>query len=284
MMSTDEGIDDELSDYWTSPKVVVKCVGPKLVPFLKTVALYFVVAISWQPSWLGCLLKCLPVAFLMVFVVLHGISLGDARHCYSRRVLFGLGLSCLGDALLVWPWGFLPGMAAFGAAHVFYIAAFGTRPLNPWAGAVCLACIAAAATLLLPNLNGVYLFAVPLYGFVLMVMVWRGVSRVRFFDDLWTWTKLCSCFGGILFAASDLLIALNLFYLSTPPSYIQHVIMLSYYAAQLGIALSVVDCRTMAAISAANEQPAPCRNGSSCSVAAAASVAHMPSTSKTRLE
>lgn len=108
---------------------------------------------------------------------------------------------------------------------------------------------------------GIYLWAVPLYGVVLMAMVWRGVSRVCFFDELWTWTKLCSCFGGVLFAASDTLIAFNLFYLSTPPPYIQHLIMLSYYAAQLGIALSVVDCRTMAAISAASEQKAPCRNG-----------------------
>lgn len=283
-MSAD-GLDEELSYYWTSPKVVVKCVGPKLVPFLKTVALYFVVAISWQPSWLGCLLKCLPVGFLMVFVVLHGISLGDARHCYSRRVLFGLGLSCLGDALLVWPWGFLPGMAAFGAAHLFYIAAFGTRPFNPWAGAVCLAFVAATASLLLPGLHGIYLWAVPLYGVVLMIMVWRGVSRVRFFDELWTWTKLCSCFGGILFAASDTLIAFNLFYLSTPPSYIQHVIMLSYYAAQLGIALSVVDCRTMAAISAANEQKAPCRNGGAAAARTSSSSSDTtPGASKKRLE
>ncbi|KFM64815.1 hypothetical protein X975_01536, partial [Stegodyphus mimosarum] len=35
---------EEFSAYWTSPKVVLKCVGPKLVPFFKTVAIYFVLA------------------------------------------------------------------------------------------------------------------------------------------------------------------------------------------------------------------------------------------------
>lgn len=254
-----EDMDQELADYWTSPKIVVKCVGPKLVPFFKTVAIYFVLAISWQPSWLGCLLKCLPVGFLGVFVVLHGISLGDKRHSYSRRVLIGLVFSCMGDALLVWPSSFLPGMLSFGIAHLFYIAAFGSQPLNPWAGGVCAAFVAAGTVLLMPTLSGVYVVAVPLYGLVLMCMVWRGVSRVRLFEDLWTWTKLCSCFGGILFAASDSLIALDLFYLAAPPRYIRHAVMLTYYAAQLGIALSVVDSRTMAAISVANEQKPPTR-------------------------
>ncbi|XP_064480680.1 lysoplasmalogenase TMEM86A-like isoform X2 [Ornithodoros turicata] len=246
-------MEEEVIDHWTSPKIVLKCVGPKLVPFFKSVAIYFVLAISRQPSWFGCLLKCLPIVFLGVFVVLHGISLGDKKHCYSRRILFGLCFSCLGDALLVWPSGFLAGMLSFGVAHLFYISAFKMDPLNPWAGAVCLAILAGGSALLMPGLYGVYTWAVPFYGFLLMFMVWRGVSRVRFFDDLWTWTKLCSCFGCILFAASDCIIALKMFFLRESPPYTQHVIMMLYYAAQLGVALSVVDSRTMAVISAASE-------------------------------
>ncbi|CAN8003624.1 unnamed protein product [Ixodes pacificus] len=265
--------DLELADYWTSPKVVVKCVGPKLVPFFKTVALYFAVAVGRPPSWLPCLLKCLPVAFLGVFVVLHGISLGQERHSYSRRVLLGLCLSCIGDALLVWPWGFLPGMAAFALAHACYTAAFGLQPLRPWAGAACATLAAAAAALLLPGLWGKYcrwsslsarvlVWAVPCYSLVLMVMVWRGVSRVRLFGDLWTWTRLCSCIGAVLFAVSDAMLALDAFYLSASPAYARHAVMFTYYAAQLGIALSVVDSRTMAALSVASE--APCRPAACC--------------------
>ncbi len=41
-----------------------------------------------------------------------------SRHSFARRILVGLLLSCLGDALLVWPNYFLHGMMAFGAAQV----------------------------------------------------------------------------------------------------------------------------------------------------------------------
>ena len=81
-------------------------------------------------------------------------------------------------------------------------------------------------------------------------MVWRAVSRVQLFDDLWTWTKLCSCGGGILFALSDLILGLNKFV--SPIPYANMLIMISYYAAQLGIALSVVDNTSIAIISAAH--------------------------------
>lgn len=92
--------------------------------------------------------------------------------------------------------------------------------------------------------------SVPVYTFLLMFMVWRAVSRVQLFNDLWTWTKLCSCGGGILFALSDLILGLNKFV--SPIPYANMLIMLTYYAAQLGIALSVVDNTSIAIISAAH--------------------------------
>lgn len=97
---------------------------------------------------------------------------------------------------------------------------------------------------------GPYVALVPIYTFLLMFMVWRAVSRVQLFEDLWTWTKLCSCGGGILFALSDLVLGLNKF--NSPIPYANMIIMISYYAAQLGIALSVVDSTSIAVISAAH--------------------------------
>ena len=88
---------------------------------------------------------------------------------------------------------------------------------------------------------------------VLLVMVWRAVARVQLFSDLWTWTKLCSCFGGILFAISDSLLGLREFGLITEmisSSQCQLLVMSTYYAAQFGIALSVVESRAMARLSA----------------------------------
>jgi len=88
------------------------------------------------------------------------------------------------------------------------------------------------------------------------MMVWRAVARVQLFEDLWTWTKLCSCFGGILFAISDTVLGLREFGIITSlidPRHCQLLVMLTYYAAQFGISLSVVDSKAMAVLSAANQ-------------------------------
>lgn len=113
----------------------MKCVGPKLVPFFKTVAIYFVLATPF-PCWFACLIKSLPVLCLCGFVLYHGMSLGE-KHAYARRILLGLLFSCIGDIMLIWPCCFTWGMMSFGVAHLLYISAFGMKPLNPIAGLVC---------------------------------------------------------------------------------------------------------------------------------------------------
>ncbi|KAF4518744.1 hypothetical protein B566_EDAN006147 [Ephemera danica] len=159
-------------------KPELKSVGPKLVPFFKTTAIYFVLFLQ-TPSLTATVVKCLPVLSLALFVLMHGISLGH-QHAFSRRILAGLVLSCVGDACLVWPGYFVHGMAAFGLAQICYCTAFGFRPLNLPAGAI-------------------------LY----------------------------------LFTTIDMIIGFDRFYSQIPNA--QVFIMLTYYAAQLGIALSVVD-------------------------------------------
>ena len=51
--------------------------------------------------------------------------------------------------------------------------------------------------------QGVLVIAIGVYITLISVMVWRAIARVQFFDDLWTWTKLCSCGGAVVFALSD---------------------------------------------------------------------------------
>ena len=52
-------------------------VGPKLVPFFKTVAIYFVLFIpADQPSILSAIIKALPIISLVFFVLLNGMSFG----------------------------------------------------------------------------------------------------------------------------------------------------------------------------------------------------------------
>jgi len=227
-----------MGDTWIR---ILKSVGPKLVPFFKTVAIYFVLSIhAERPSLLAMLIKCLPIISLIVFVLLHGMSLGD-EYTFSRRILTGLLFSCVGDALLIWPQYFIYGMGAFAVAQIMYTAAFGFKPLNAPLGIALYVLGTVAVLFLMPGLHGVLAVGVPLYSVLLMTMIWRATARVQFFEELWTWTKLCSCAGGIVFGISDNLIAFNQFYKPLPHAEV--LIMTTYYAAQLGIALSVVDSK-----------------------------------------
>lgn len=221
-------------------KAVLKSVGPKLVPFFKTVAIYFVLFIpEGNPSWFACLIKCLPVISLCIFVLLHGMSFGE-EYCYSRWILAGLIFSCIGDAFLIdFKQNLILGLAFFSLAHFAYAYAFGFHPPNFYVGAFC-SCVALGMyAVLWPGLEGVMIPATFLYLLLITTMVWRAIARVQPFDDLWTWTKLCSCAGSIMFFISDTTIAINTFRMPVP--YSQAIIMATYYAAQLGIALSVVD-------------------------------------------
>lgn len=226
----------------TSVTKVVKSVGPKLVPFFKTVAIYFVIFIPQdKPSIFSTVLKCLPIVSLMLFVLLHGMSLGD-EYKYSRRILTGLIFCCIGDAFLIWHHYFDVGMLAFIVGHVYYISAFGFKPLNLPLG-IFLYFLGTIVTLyLLPDLHGVFIVGVPIYVLVITTMLWRAIARVQFFEDLWTWSKLCTCAGGFLFSLSDLIIGIDRFKYNI--DYAQVLIMSTYYAAQVGIALSVVDARS----------------------------------------
>lgn len=78
-----------------------------------------------------------------------------------------------------------------------------------------------------------------LYCALICGMVWRAVARVQLFNDLWTWTKLCSCGGAIFFVISDYIICIDKFLAPVP--YAHQLIMSTYYTAQLGITLSVID-------------------------------------------
>ena len=91
-----------------------------------------------------------------------------------------------------------------------------------------------------------------------MFMIWRAMARIKIDNNEWTWTRFYSflgqsctaeekfelgrlSLGGILFATSDALLALDRFV--TPLVHSQILVMTTYYAAQLLIALSVVDSR-----------------------------------------
>jgi uncharacterized membrane protein YhhN len=176
----------------------------------------------------------------MFFVLLHGMSFSE-YYSYSRKVLAGLMFSCAGDAFLVWKSAgyFTHGIAMFAIAQVLYASAFGLRPLCIKLGMFWMAFAAVVYSYLYPGLTGIHYYFVLVYILLISSMAWRAVARVQFFGDLWTWTKLCACAGAVCFLVSDFVIAVDKF--RHPVPYSHPIIMVTYYMAQLGIALSVVD-------------------------------------------
>jgi len=224
------------------PTAVVKSVGPKLVPFFKTVAIFFVLygEESRSNSIFYCLFKCLPVVSLMIFVLLHGMNFTEV-YAYSRKILIGLMFSILGDAFLVFKSQgyFLYGVAAFAMAQIMYSLAFGIRPLRLVVGLCCGLIGAMLYLFLLPGMDGVMTYAGAIYAALITTMLWRAAARVQIYNDLWVWTKLSSCLGAIAFVFSDFMICYDKFVGTVP--YAHNIIMVSYYIAQMFITVSVVD-------------------------------------------
>jgi hypothetical protein len=46
----------------------------------------------------------------------------------------------------------------------------------------------------------------------------KAIHKFSITQDLWTWTKVCSCFGGICFVVSDSILGINKFFVEIPHS------------------------------------------------------------------
>ena len=214
-------------------------VGPRLIPFVKTVIIYFVAWIPDEyPSLFAALIKCLPILCLALFVWLQGVSL-EEKHDYQRRIFVGLIFSCIGDALLIWPDPhFVTAMISFAIAHVSYIRAFGFSQIR-WPKAVPFyISLPFVCYWFYPGLQGILIPGVFIYVAIILSMGWRAFASVDIMENIWTWNKLCGVIGATSFIVSDLVIGINKFV--TPISFSKPLIMVSYYLAQLFFALSAV--------------------------------------------
>jgi uncharacterized membrane protein YhhN len=89
------------------------------------------------------------------------------------------------------------------------------------------------------NLDDILIYGVPFYSTLLLTMMWRALSRAQIKNLPRT---LCAA-GAVFFVASDGVIAFSMFY--TPIIYSRIIIMATYYIAQLGITLSILDHQVM---------------------------------------
>ena len=216
-------------------------VGPRLIPFLKGVVIYFVAWLPVEyPSIISAVIKCLPILWLIYFVGSQGVTF-EERHDYQRRVFVGLIFSCIGDALLIWhEHHFVTAMIAFGIAHISYIRAFGfSRPYSWLKGIPFMIAYIYAMYMFYPGLNGILKPGVFIYVFILVSMGWRAVATVDILENVWSWTSLAGCMGAIMFLISDGIIGISKFVCPIPMSRV--IIMSSYYAAQVLIAVSAVN-------------------------------------------
>ena len=167
------------------------------------------------------------VAASMAFVLLAFARAGDSP--FDRRVLAGLCLSLLGDALLLSARrpAFLAGLVAFLLAHVAYAAAFAPGSATPpWAALPILAALAAVLRWLWPHLGGMK-GPVVAYTLVISAMLHLALGVAR-------WQVPA---GAVLFYVSDLFVARDRFVRPGLPNRIAGLP--AYYAAQLLFAAAV---------------------------------------------
>jgi uncharacterized membrane protein YhhN len=156
---------------------------------------------------------------------------------YRRAVVAGLACSLLGDVVLMLPRDrFVPGLAAFFAAHLCYVAAFLSAGTPVLSMTVLLPLLVYAGALLWRLQEGAGKLAplVALYAGALTSMAWLAVGRWMHEQSL---AAAFAAAGALLFVVSDSALAYDRFRLRFHKA--PAIVLITYYAAQWLIARSV---------------------------------------------
>jgi uncharacterized membrane protein YhhN len=184
------------------------------------------------PAWLAFVFKPLTTLLVIAYAWPRGADTPKQR----RLILIGLVLSLAGDVFLLWPKeGFLPGLVSFLLAHLAYIAAFCTPvrlAARPW---VFVAYAALAAVILSQLWAGVpAALRVPVLAYVVCLAAMAAQAAVWWRSAPALPEARWAAVGGLLFMASDSLLAFNKFVQPLPLSALW--ILLTYWLAQWCIA------------------------------------------------
>lgn len=207
-----------------------------LLAFVGGVGVAHLVAYYTGRRPLAAVLKALPILALMTAV---WSDPGPAGATYARLVGFGLALSAVGDVCLVFPAGFLAGLAAFFAAHCCYVAAFSPGVVwsatAAWAAAGLVVVAGAWLRYLWPHLVRLRL-PVAVYAGVLATMTWCAAARAAAPGA--GPAEAAAALGAASFLVSDGVLAVNRF--ARPFAGAHAVVMATYYLAQTLIARSAL--------------------------------------------
>ncbi|XP_063040298.1 lysoplasmalogenase [Engraulis encrasicolus] len=206
-----------------------------LLPFFLSAAAYFHLYLPvTSPSVVAAGAKCAPVVCLAL-VVLSRNGLGSLL-----GIAGGLLFSAGGDVCLIWPELFLHGAGLFAVAHLLYSLCFLSERYISLSKASSLSTVLYVLLWLVGGAAYVYLFpflqkapeghiltpAVAVYVMLIVAMATLAL-RTR---------RALTLLGSLVFVVSDLCLALQQFKVVPEHEYGQHVVMATYYLAQLLIA------------------------------------------------
>lgn len=191
--------------------------------------LYYIFFFSHIPEGLTLIFKVIPMILIIILAAMQKVP-----HIkkYQLLIIVGLVFCMIGDYTLQW---FLFGLTSFLIGHIFYIFAFAStneRKLPTWAKFTLSAYgvimgIWIAGTVFTSG-ETVLAVAVLAYISVIFMMGWTSIRT----------GSTLALIGALLFISSDSYLAINKFVMPLP--FAHEVIMLTYYSAQLLIALSIL--------------------------------------------
>ncbi|XP_029015597.1 lysoplasmalogenase [Betta splendens] len=209
-----------------------------LLPFFASTALYFYL---WTPdspaSITSAGVKSAPILLLAAAV----LSWNGGQSVLG--VVGGLFFSAVGDCCLIWPEHFLHGMGAFAVAHLLYAvtfltaryATYSSSSWNRFLYVILLIVGGGFYTYLYPFLqkapdSEILTPAVGIYVFLITLM---GILAIRT-------RNTATLLGSLFFMVSDMSLALQLFKVVAPMKHGNLIVMVTYYLAQLLIAVGDV--------------------------------------------
>ncbi len=191
--------------------------------------LYYIFFFSHITESLILIFKVIPMLLIIILAALPK-NLGVKK--YQLLIIIGLVFCMVGDYTLQW---FLIGLSSFLIGHIFYIFAFlstNERQVPTWAKIVLLVYGVSMGVWIAGTVFSsgevVLGIAVIAYISVILTMGWTAIRTGSKFATI----------GALLFISSDSYLAINKFVMPLPFSH--EVIMLTYYGAQILIALSIL--------------------------------------------
>jgi len=199
-----------------------------LITAIIIISLIYVFFIPLEPVGFKVFIKLIPMALIIVLGITTSTLL---PFTYKRTILFGLFICMIADGVIYW---FLAGLITFFIGHIFYIFAYRQimrKPMPIWVGFLLIVYSAVMVIWVAGSQftqgNYVLAFAILAYILIILMMGWTAIR-----------TRLpLAIIGAVLFIFSDSVLAIDRFVYEIP--FRDGFVMLTYYSAQLLIALSI---------------------------------------------